>query len=258
MAEGDILTGGESGNSNPAPTGTGASGSASALGAAAPGQGDGAAAGTPTPGGTPDNLPKDGGNVSGGSPQGNAQAITGKWYDTLPEDIRGNERLTKFGTQEEALKAFATAKLSEELPSDYEIPSSAHPGWKDFAKQEGLTQKQLNSVLGVLTNADLVREENKKKAYGQEMKALKEEWGEKTTEKVKTANRVFEVIPSGKALLDYLKKNGEVNNPMVVKVLSEFGELVKEGSFIRSGSANGGVGNTKDIAHRWYPSNAPQ
>ena len=207
----------------------------------------------PTGAGDP-GVQADLGAVPGANLQNNAGTV--KWFDDLPDDLKGNERITKFESREAALKAFAEAKLAPDLPEKYTLPQGANPKWSDWAKANNMTQDHLNSVISVMANMEKTRNTQRDNSYSQGVNELFKVWGDKKDEKIQNANRVFKAVPSGNKALDLIKKSKEGNNPVIVEFLSDIGSMLGEGGFLRPGQSRESI--PENAAHLLFPNDAPK
>jgi len=169
----------------------------------------------------------------------------------LPEELRGNERLKGFDSPEALARAYAEAPLAQAVPESYTMPEGIPPQFGEWAKEQGLSQPQFDSILALRGKLDSEHTRVRDTVYGQGREQLFNEWGERKAENLKVAEGVFGVIPSGKKLANLIKATGEGANPIVIQALYELGSYLKEGGHIRS--TNVGNQTVKDPLRARYP-----
>jgi hypothetical protein len=152
----------------------------------------------------------------------------------LPEDLREHERFKDIKTPEALAKAYAEAKLAQELPETYQVPEGVPEQVGKWAKETGLTQAQLDAMLAL--NGKMAEYSNtvRTNVYAQGRQALFDSWGEKKAENLKIAENALAAIPSGQKLAHFIKTSGEGANPVVIQALHEFGTFLQEGGFLKN------------------------
>lgn len=152
----------------------------------------------------------------------------------LPEDLRGHERLKDIGSPEALARLYAEAKLAQELPETYQVPEGVPEQVGKWAKDTGLTQKQLDAMLAL--NDQMAQYSNtvRTNVYAQGRQTLFDSWGEKKAENLKIAENALLAIPSGQKLAQFIKTSGEGANPVVIQALHEFGSFLQEGGFLKN------------------------
>lgn len=164
------------------------------------------------------------------------------WVDSLPEDLKKNERLAGFKSVEELARAHADAKLAATVPEadKYVLPEKFPV--KDIGKwanHVGLTQEQLNHIIKLNDTMSVAAEENTAKAYETGLNVLFESWGEQKGQKLSLAKRALDFFDDSKEMRMLLNQTKAGNHPIVVNFFAKMGErLMKEDGFIPNGGLN--------------------
>lgn len=176
--------------------------------------------------------------LGGSEPAGDQQAAT-SWLDGLPDDLKSLDVLKGFPDVAGLAKAFleTQGKLPKvpEGPEKYEIklPEGATEddgikALREFAHQAGLTNEQVNGVLGL--HGKIAKQAVEKAMIAGEA-ALKEELGGKFAETVDLANRAVRRFLDGD-MIQFLEKTGLANNPGVVKMFAKIGTAMQEDKIV--------------------------
>ena len=213
-----------------------------------------------------------------------------KWMHQLPGDLQGDDRLREFSTLGELAKAvvseretadrkvlvpgddseesereqFFNAIGRPESPEGYELesPEGAEElgftedqieKFKSKAHEVGLTKQQaeqLHSWQAERTKEAVqqmrqTQEQDKK----QRLETLKKEYGDQFNTKVEQAKRAFRDF-GGDNLLSYLKKNGQADDPELIRAFAAIHEKTANDN-IENGTVDP-FGNKKNGAE-WYP-----
>lgn len=225
------------------------------------------------------------GGTGGGSGAGAAGGSGGQgagaapsWRDSLPEEIRGDATLSKYGD----IQALANAHISlqrmvgaDKIPvpgknaSDadwqgvfkklglpesvdkYEIkaPDSIKDqgflkAFKEEALKAGILPQQAEKLLawsaGNATQAQQAANAQRQQAVAQGIDKLKTEWGEGWDQKVQEAKLGVEWA-GGEELANYLKQTGLGNDPQVIKLFNKIGQSLAEGKVRGEGTRSFGL-----------------
>ena len=212
---------------------------------------------------------------TGDTGQGGGEA---KWYDSLPDDLKGNDTLKGFDGIESLAKAHLTATeeaaalkaqieaskpVIPEAPEGYELPVKAD-GMPDeitadlssqisrIAHQAGLSKEQAAKAFeaAIADEKRILAEgaENFKKAQEATVEALKKDYGEKWAEKVDNGKLRFAQV-AGKAGIEaeaataFLNETGIGDNPTFIKFAIALADLISPDNFERN-AAGGGEGKS--------------
>lgn len=179
------------------------------------------------------------------------------WLDGLPDDLKASDLLKGVPDVAGLAKAFleTQGKLPKvpESPDKYEIklPDGAVEddgikALRDFAHKSGLTNEQVNGVLGLHGQ---ITKRAIEKAMVEGEAALKTELGAKFAETVDLANRAVRQFLDAD-MVQFLERTGLANNPGVVKMFAKIGQAMGEDKFVTSDK---GQGQGKSAAEKLYP-----
>lgn len=161
------------------------------------------------------------------------------WIQTLPEELRANEKLTGFKSVEELAKAYAEAKLAPTIPeaSEYKIPENFPiKDIGEWAAKVGYTQEQLDHMLALNEHVETTRSTAVEQAYKAGLDQLFTEWGEDKDSNVKHAKQVISHFDKTGELKQLLNETRAGNHPAVVKFFAQVGrEIFSEDGFVRPG-----------------------
>lgn len=166
------------------------------------------------------------------------------WRDSLPEDIRGHERLTGFKSVDELAKAYAEASLAPAVPeaSAYKVPENFPiKDIGDWASKAKLTQEQLDSIFELDKQLTTLSSQNLAKAYDEGLKQLFTAWGDKKDENLSAAKQVIKTFDTDGSLSKLLNETKAGNHPTVVNFFAQLGKkLLSEDGFIPNAQLRGG------------------
>lgn len=205
---------------------------------------------------TPDATPE--AKAEGNKAEGNVNEAPVKrpaWMAQLPEDLREDEAFTSFeklgdfakaykeAVKKEGIKAPGKDATPEELAAfykaigkpetaeDYKLEGTDLDAFKEMAFGSNLTQSQAESVLKALkARADAAAntaKENMARMYNETNAALKTEYGNSYTEKMKSLNRGLLTF-GGKNIQQKLMQAGLSYDPDIVHMFIRLGELSSE------------------------------
>lgn len=202
----------------------------------------------PNPESTPDLKPN--GEQTNAPPE-TTQPTTQKWMAQLPDELKGNENLSKYSSLGEALKGLLDGSKtdtqeggegSQETPPaiDYKFTKTFVEGadaggilskkLTETLKSLGLPQDKAEPIYNALVDYQNGNIETFMK-QGKEMceTALKESWGDKYDAKNAAMKRAYDkLVKEGSELDKGLKMTGAHNNPFVAQILAELGESISE------------------------------
>lgn len=205
------------------------------------------------------------GSGDAGGASGDAGNQGGNWRDSLSEDLRNNDSLSKFTDINALAKSYVNAesmigkdkivlptnesewseaynKLGRpetaegydvSLPENTPIDENFFSGFKQAAHDAGLNQAQLQKLTewytGETGKAIQDQQLSQENAYNDSVAALKHTWGEKFDQNLNLANRVLDQFGSDElsALLD---QTGLDNNPVMTEFLFNVSKLSSEGT----------------------------
>ena len=215
---------------------------------------------------------------TGNTGQGGGDA---KWFDSLPDDIKGNDVIKGFDGVESLAKAHLTtqAQLAElqakapvvpGKPEEYGLPEKFEGLPDDFVKAEsakfagfvhkfGLSKEQalgLFEAMAADEKASLADAEAVIAKAAKDTEAeLSKEYGDKKDEKIKAGVSALVKIAeaSGIKAEDFtamLNATGIGDNPMIIKMSVKLADLISSDVFERSFTGGGGE---KTAAQVLYP-----
>lgn len=218
-------------------------------------------------------------NPTGNTGEGGGDA---KWYDSLPDDLKGNDAIKGFDGVESLAKAHLTtqAQLAElqakapvvpEKPEEYGLPEKFEGLPDDFVKAEsakfagfvhkfGLTKEQALGLFEAMAADErdslAAAEAEISRAAKDTDAALVKEYGDKKAEKISAgANALVKLAEAGginpEDLKTMLDVTGIGDNPTFIRLSVKLADLVSSDVFERS--FTGGSGE-KSAAQVLYPS----
>jgi hypothetical protein len=186
------------------------------------------------------------------------QPQTQKWMSQLPDGLKGDERLSKYNSLGDAIKALldgsGTKKADEgkepstegkdqepegtgtnyaftkQFSKEADADGSLEKGLADALKSLGLPQDQADKIHGAVvdySNGNMER----LKTHGKELceQVLRQSWGDKYDAKLAAMKRAYgKLVPDGSDLDKGLKMTQADNNPFVAQLLSTIGESISE------------------------------
>jgi len=216
-------------------------------------------------------------NPTGNTDQGGGDA---KWYDSLPDDLRGNETLKGFDGVESLAKAHLTmqATLAElqakapvvpAKPEEYGLPDkfeglpddfikAESTKFADFAHKHGLTKEQalgLFEAMAADERDSLAAAEAKlAQAAKETTAALVKEYGDKWEEKASAGSKALVKIAElagikAEDFTDMLDVTGIGDNPLLIKASVKLADLISSDVFERSFTGGGVERTTAEILY---------
>lgn len=216
-------------------------------------------------------------NPTGNTEQGGGDA---KWYDSLPDDLKGNETLKGFDGVESLAKAHLTtqATLAElqakapvvpAKPEEYGLPDkfeglpddfikAESTKFADFAHKHGLTKEQalgLFEAMAADERDSLAAAEAKlAQAAKETTAALVKEYGDKWEEKASAGSKALVKIAelAGIKAEDFtamLDVTGIGDNPLLIKASLKLADLISSDAFERSFTGGGVERTTAEILY---------
>jgi hypothetical protein len=209
--------------------------------ASAPGQ-EGTAAGVATPSENTSSPPQE--SVSGQGPATQPPAQTpgsqaqGKWFDSLPDELKTNETLTRFNSVEDLARAVLKPSEQDTQPvlkaEDYTLPKGVSKKVAELAAKNGLTQAQLDLFINQETTAQKRQVDAQKRTLKMLGQKEMESWGEDKDVKVNLAKRALQQTDSTGELTKLLRNSGYANHPVILRYFAAQGQNLKEGGFLKS------------------------
>jgi len=203
-----------------------------------------------------------------------------KWYDSLPDDIKGNDAIKGFDGVESLAKAHLTmqAQLAElqakvpvvpGKPEEYGLPDkfeglpddfikAESAKFADFAHKHGLTKEQ---ALGLFQAMAADERDSLTAAEAEIARAAKEteamlvkEYGDKKQEKVTAGAKALVKIAEGAGIKaeDFtamLNATGIGDNPLLIRMSVKLADLISSDVFERSFTGGGVERTTAEILY---------
>jgi hypothetical protein len=180
--------------------------------------------------------------------------VVENWIDSLPEDLRGNEKLSSIKSVEDLARQYADTKVAPTVPDadKYVLPEGVPPEFGDVANKLGFSQEQLEGTTQVIANVLKAQADGSMDALRQQADAKIAEWGEASKANIQDAsvavNYWEKKVPGLKSLLD---ETGYGNHPLIMELFKAQGVELREGGFISSNSNTPQV--KKSTAETLYP-----
>jgi hypothetical protein len=209
-------------------------------------------------------------DTGGGEPANIGQSSDGNWYDSLPEDMREDQNITKFDSVESLGKSWLNAQrligadkipmpqtdddwentynrlgrpedvagYEVKAPEGVEIDSELQGSFLQTAHSLGLNQKQVEGLANWQfeqgANTQQASQQQSEQLFNEAMNGLKSEWGNAFEQNANVAVRAASEFLSedDKAFIENAKIDGiEVgNHPMFLKLFHNVGKQMMEGS----------------------------
>jgi len=116
-----------------------------------------------------------------------------------------------------------------------------------------MTQEQAQGVLKL----DQARSAAMASALRTAGEAHIKSWGESAETNINLAKRGMNHFDPTGQLKQVLNDTGYGNDPRLLEMFFQFGRRMEEGGFLKS-AVNTPASNPKDVAHMWYPKDAPK
>lgn len=202
----------------------------------------------------------------------------GKWYDSLSDELKGEKSIQSYESMEEAAKALVNAqklvgkKITEMTPeelqqinvtmgapespegydfSGLDVQDEQTAEWfKNIAHKNGISNDVAKSI--VESQIEMANEANKmyesqvQLQMEEDIKTLKSDFGAAYDERVDMANKALREFGDDQ-LIKTIADQGLINNPSLVKMLSNVGKMISEGN-IQNTENTGKFGLTPDEA----------
>lgn len=137
--------------------------------------------------------------------------------DLLGEDSDGSGEKDEQGEKDE--KGSIEYKLPEEYEGDENLVA--------FAKENGLTQDQLDNSLKYLKQQEQAAEEAYSTLMKEETKKLQGEWGTRYGERLKTAKSAVKMLDKEvPGMVQFLRDSKAATNPHVIRIMEAVGRLL--------------------------------
>lgn len=209
------------------------------------------------------------------------QGKDGKWYDSLPDDLKMEKSLQNFKSLEDATRAFVSAQkmvgkdkitvpdvktatpeelqavykklglpedvkdFAVELGTDHGLDEGFLSKVKEQAHKTGILPKQLESILKWYSGESKnIMAEITKAQQTEHLKAhanLKNEWGNAFDQNLTAAKLALQDGATPEEM-KYLADMKLTENPVLIRIFSKLGNVLKEGQLKHSGQ--GGFGNS--------------
>lgn len=139
------------------------------------------------------------------------------------------------------------------FPDGFDLDEETFSGFKQIAKENGLTQKQFESVV----NFEVLRSEKMKTAMKEDVRqhreesemALKREWGTNYDQKMETAKKVFNRFADDK-IKQMVEDTRFGDNPEVIRFMAKIGEVLSEDVLVDNKQTPPSGEMDRDIAGR--------
>lgn len=174
---------------------------------------------------------------------------------TLPAEILSNPRMSGITSLEQLAKAYTEAKLAPEIPTPdkYVLPEGVSETIRQTAHEAGLTQEQLDRVIGTYSSTQKAASEQAVAAITQLGEAKLESWGENKAENVALVKSAIDNISQEvPGLSDMLRETSYYKHPVILDTFLFIGKMFKEGGYVKGDSNT--PANVKSTAEIMYPS----
>ena len=155
------------------------------------------------------------------------------------------------------------AESSEETPvrsvpeaDAYVLPEGIPKEIGQFAKDNDMTQKQLDSTLAKFGSLIQGNNEATQAALRVDGEQHVQEWGDKSQYNLSLVRRSLKQLDSEGTLAKALDTSGYGNHPAVLDFLKNVGEVMQEGGYLKS-EVNVPQ-KQRDMAHILYPNDVPK
>lgn len=177
-------------------------------------------------------------------------APAASWYDTYPEDIRGD--LKGYDKPETLAKEFVTLKKKmavPEKPEDYEYDDKqiaadmkqALNAWKVKAKEFGMTKEQFKLLTDYQFQTMTSLRQSQKQARDAEFQRgadeLKKEWGNSFDANLTAAKKTMKQLFSA-SFGEFLDVSGLGNHPEMARAMVRLAAAVSEDNLIKNSPRN--------------------
>jgi hypothetical protein len=162
------------------------------------------------------------------------------------------EKLKSFTSAEELAKAYLDTPESTEVPETYKLPEGAPETIATWAKDNNLTQSQLEASLKMYSDSLTASSEATVAANEAGMVELAKEWGDDSEVNKTIAVGALKFGDPDGTLSELIKQAKADNNPAVWKFMFEIGKALKEGDFISSETSAPATGK-KSVAKTLFP-----
>lgn len=210
------------------------------------------------------------GEAGGGLADAPNESNEGKWYDSLPEEMRGDQNITKFDSVEAMGKSWLNAQrligadkipmpqtdddwgnvydrlgrpedaagYKIEAPEGVEVNADMQQSFLEMAHKSGFSQKQVDELAAWQfeqgSSTQQQTEQQSEQAFTEAMNGLKSEWGNAFEQNANIAIRAAGEFlgDQDKAFLDSAKVDGVSlgDHPAFLKLFSNVGKQMMEGS----------------------------
>jgi hypothetical protein len=207
--------------------------------------------GTPQGDGTGDEGAR--GNQQGtgdtGNPRGDgtdAQGAQAKWHDTLPEEIRADERLTALASVEDLAKGYleltGKARKAPEKPDAYTFAApdgvTVDREFLDRARSDahkaGMSDEQFSAMAGWYLKEQQALSERAAQEEEAGLNQLKKTWGNKFEANAELAKKTAKALLND-ADLQWLDTSRMGNHPVLARLFQTIGEVIGEDSLAPGG-----------------------
>lgn len=160
--------------------------------------------------------------------------------ESLPEELREHEYFQGVENTQQLAEAYANARkgmpvvpedYSMDFPTDFDVDEEMYNGFKQQAREIGLTQTQFEKIMGFeIGRSQRVTEQmqNDVRQHREQAEtALKTEWGEQYDQKIETAKRVFNRFADEK-IKQMVEDTKFGDNPEVIRFMASIGEVLSE------------------------------
>ena len=152
----------------------------------------------------------------------------GNWYDGLPEEAQGFENAGAY-IKDFQSKHGAPEEYEINAPDGYELNSDEVERVKVVAKELGLSNQQLQSMVKYDLKRNVALREAQKAALTKAETDLKADWGNEYNDNLRTAKegmrRVFD-----DDFINFLESSGLGNHPEMIKGMHKLGIATSEDS----------------------------
>lgn len=207
---------------------------------------------------------------------------SGKWYDSLPDDLKMEKSLHNFKSLEDATRAFVSAQklvgrdkitvpdpktatpeefqavfkklglpedvkeFNVDLGQDHGLDEGFLAKVKEQAHKTGILPKQLEGILKWYSEeSKAIMSQHAKAQQEEHLKAhanLRNEWGNAFEQNITAAKLALQDGATPEEM-KYLADNKMTENPVLIRIFAKLGQALKEGELKHSGSGGFGKGH---------------
>lgn len=182
------------------------------------------------------------------------------WRQGLGE-LAGHDRIVGFKSTKELAEAYVNSPKPRKLPAsvdEYKVPEEVKiKGLRSMALANKISQDQLDGILKFNRDLSSKTLQSRQEQHTKDVKALKDEWGDKYDSNLKLAKKALKQYDSeDESVSKLLKAANMSDNPSVMRFMHKLGKALGEDTFVES---SGNVKKGKaSLAERLFPNHPGQ